>query len=446
MSDPSTELLQAMIRNRCVNDGTPDSGDEDRNADLLTDFFDGSGVAVQRYESRPGRGSIVARIEGSDPTAPSLCLMGHTDVVPVNADGWSRDPFGGEVVADANGRPEIWGRGALDMLSITATMAVAFRRLVAEGFRPRGSLIYFGVADEEAGGTWGAEYMCDHHWDVVGADYVLTETGGWSVHGADGTHRVAVTVAEKGIAWLRLRISGTPSHGSMPYGADNALITAAEIVRRIAAFADTPRVSDLWMAQLDHLDLPADLDAALRDPARIDEAIGQLDYGLARRAHACTHMTMSPNVAHGGQKTNTVPDVVDLDVDIRTLPGQSYADVQATLTELLGELAPRVEITVLDRADATSSPADTALWQTLASRTQVVFPGAELAPGMMVGGTDGRFFRDRGSIAYGAALLAPDLTLDEFSLRFHGNDERIDLESIGLSAQYWYDVAREVVG
>ena len=89
---PTTELLQQLIRNECVNDGTPDSGNEVRNADLLQTYLEGAGLDVQRFDSRPGRTSIVARIEGSDPDAPTLCLMGHTDVVPVNPDGWSRDP------------------------------------------------------------------------------------------------------------------------------------------------------------------------------------------------------------------------------------------------------------------------------------------------------------------------------------------------------------------
>ena len=181
---PTTELLQSLIRNECVNDGTPDSGNEIRNAELLAGYLEGAGIDVERFESRPGRASIVARIEGSDPAAPSLCLMGHTDVVPVNPDGWSRDPFGGELIRADDGTTEVWGRGAIDMLNSTAAMAVAFRRLATEGFRPRGTLIYFGVADEEAGGGWGAEYILDHHWDVVGADFVLTELGGWSQLGA----------------------------------------------------------------------------------------------------------------------------------------------------------------------------------------------------------------------------------------------------------------------
>src|SRR5262249_38340770 len=160
LTGQTTELLQALIRNACVNDGTADSGGETRNAELLHAYLTGAGLEVQCYESRPGRGSIVAKIEGSDPNAPTLCLMGHTDVVPVNPSGWSRDPFGGELIAG-----EVWGRGAIDMLNLTSSMAVAFRHLAHSGFRPKGTLIYFGVADEEAGGQWGAEWMVDHHWD-----------------------------------------------------------------------------------------------------------------------------------------------------------------------------------------------------------------------------------------------------------------------------------------
>jgi acetylornithine deacetylase/succinyl-diaminopimelate desuccinylase-like protein len=443
---PTTELLQALIRNQCVNDGTPDSGGEVRNADLLASYLEGGGLDVARFESRPGRASIVARIEGHDPDAPSLCLMGHTDVVPVNPAGWSRDPFGGDVVTAADGRAEVWGRGAIDMLNITSSMAVAFRRLATEGFRPRGTLVYFGVADEEAGGHWGAEYMVDNHWDAVGADYVLTETGGWGSTGSDGVRRIAVSVAEKGIAWLRLRVNGTPGHGSMPFGSDNALVTAAEVVRRLSQHRDEPRLDDLWAAQLDGLDLPADLRAMLGDADRVDEVIAGLDPGLARRAHACLHTTISPNVVHGGQKTNTIPDVVEVDVDIRTLPGDTYDDVQRMLAEILGELAQRVEITPLQLGDASRSGTDNPLWDVLSARAQVAFPGARLQPGMTVGGTDARFYRARGSVAYGAALFTPGMTLESFGQRFHGNDERIDVGSLGLSGELWYGVAKQLVG
>src|SRR6266542_2360389 len=163
-----TDLLQHLIRNRCVNDGTKESGGETRSVDLLSSYLGGTAADMERYESVPGRASLVARIEGTDPQAPSLLLMGHTDVVPVNPDGWRRDPFGGELVDG-----EVWGRGAVDMLNETSSMAVAFRKLAEEKFRPRGTLAYLAVADEEALGTWGADWLLQNQADAVRADYVV---------------------------------------------------------------------------------------------------------------------------------------------------------------------------------------------------------------------------------------------------------------------------------
>ena len=439
---PTTELIQALIRNACVNDGSPDSGEEVRNADLLHTYLEGAGLGVQRYESRPGRGSVVARIEGSDPTAPTLCLMGHTDVVPVNPAGWSRDPFGGELVDG-----EVWGRGAIDMLNLTSSMAVAVRELATSGWRPRGTLVYFGVADEEAGGAWGAKWMIDHHWDAVGADYVITEAGGWSTIDASGRRHLHVTVAEKGIAWRRLRVLGTPSHGSMPFGADNALVKAAEVVRRLAAHRPAAGIDELWRRQVEMMDLPEDTRAALLDPARVYEAIEQLPPMAARRCHAMTHTTISPNVAHGGQKTNTVPDEVLLEVDIRTLPGVDDDDVDAMLEEVLGDLARHVEVERLQGSRSTASPwGDNPLWDALGASAQVAYPGAELTPGIVVGGTDARFYRQRGVTAYGAGLFSPSISFESFGTRFHGNDERIDVGSLGLASAYWIDVAKHLLG
>jgi acetylornithine deacetylase/succinyl-diaminopimelate desuccinylase-like protein len=442
---PSTELLQSLIRNECVNDGTPDSGNEIRNAALLSDYLAGASIGIERFESRPGRESIVARIEGSDPTAPSLCLMGHTDVVPVNADGWSEDPFGGELIQAPDGSTEVWGRGAIDMLNTTAAMAVAFRRLATEGFRPRGTLLYFGVADEEAGGALGAEYILDHHWDAAGADYVLTELGGWSSVGSDGRRRITVNVAEKGLAWLRLRVSGTPGHGSMPYGADNALVTAAEVVRRLTAFRPEPRLGDLWEAMVGGLDVPEELRQSLADPERVDEAIATLDPARARIAHACSHTTISPNVVHGGQKSNIIPDAVDLDVDMRTVPGDTVDSARAYVTEALGELATKVDISMLHQGEPTRSPTDNPLWEVVSRQVQNAYPDAEVIPGLIVGGTDARFYRRRGSVAYGAALFSPGVTFESFGQRFHGNDERIDVESLGLTAEFFYGVSKALL-
>ena len=263
LTGPTTELLQSLIRNECVNDGRPESGNEVRNADLLQTYLEGAGLDVARFESRPGRTSIVARIEGSEPDAPALCLMGHTDVVPVNPDGWSDDPFGGELIDG-----EVWGRGAIDMLNITSSMAVAFRRLATEGFRPTG---HADLLRRRRRGGRRAVGRRVHGRQPLGRGRrgVRPDRDRRLVvrQAPTATRHVTVNVAEKGLAWRRLRVAGTPGHGSMPYGADNALITAAEVVRRLAAFRPTPNLDDLWSARLDSIDLPDDLRRGSSDPA-----------------------------------------------------------------------------------------------------------------------------------------------------------------------------------
>src|SRR5439155_15528184 len=220
--------LQQLIRNACVTDGTAGSGQEVRSADLLRSYLEGAGLDLATYEPTPGRTSLVARIDASDRSAPSLLLMGHTDVVPANPDGWRRDPFGGELVDG-----EVWGRGAVDMLNLTASMAVATRHLLTDGFRPRGTLTYLAVADEEALGTYGAAWMLRERPDAVRSDFVVTEMGGFRMPlPSSGGPKLPVMVAEKGTYWCKLRVRGTPGHGSMPLRTDNALVKAAEVVRR----------------------------------------------------------------------------------------------------------------------------------------------------------------------------------------------------------------------
>jgi acetylornithine deacetylase/succinyl-diaminopimelate desuccinylase-like protein len=437
----ATELLQTLIRNECVNDGTPESGSEVRNAELLAGFLEGATGEKELFAPIEGRTSVVARIEGSDPTAPTLCLMGHTDVVPVNPAGWLRDPFGGELIDG-----EVWGRGAIDMLNMTATMAVAFRQLAASGWRPRGTLVYFGVADEEAGGAHGARFMTENHWDAVGADFVLTEMGGFPV-GDHVPRRVLINVAEKGTAWRRLRVEGTPGHGSMPFGSDNAAVKAAEIIRRLADYRGATAINDAFRAWVEGADLTDEAKAGLLNPEKTWATLESLPASMARGCHAMSHTTFSPNVVQGGQKTNMIPDIVDIDVDIRTLPGVSGDDVDQILNDLLGEFSDHV--TVMDGSggtnrESTKSPTDSALWEAVSSATQVAYPGAELVPGMIIGATDAPYFRKRGSVAYGAGIYSPSVTREQFAGRFHGHDERIDVDSLGLSVDFWTHIANTI--
>jgi len=436
------ELLQQMIRNECVNDGTIESGQEVRTTDLLRTYLEGSGLDLEVYEpdGAPGRASLVARIEGSDPTAPTLCLMGHTDVVPVTPATWRRDPFGGELV-----KGEVWGRGAVDMLNLTASQAVALKALARQGWRPRGTLVYLACADEEAGGMLGAGHVCKRHWDSLRADYLLTENGGLvSSHG--GELNVTVHVGEKGVAWRRLRVTGTPGHGSMPFGADNALVKAAHVVSRLADYRPAPYVDDLWQTFVGSLGVDPALKDALRDPSRVDEAIAKLPAGVAKFAWSTTHTTFSPNMCRAGVKTNVIPDVVDIEVDIRTIPGDNEDEVRRHIDKALGDLSEEVQVEKLFSKQASASPTGTPLWDVLGRVVDGHYPGAKLMPRMIVGFTDAPYFRERGAVAYGFGLFSRALTAEAMVGRFHGNDERVDVESLALTTHAWLDTCQLFLG
>jgi len=456
LAGDTVALLQTLIRNECVNDGTPESGHETRNADVLQSYVEGPGVEIERWEPAPDRASFVARLPGRDPNAPKLLIMGHTDVVPVTPSGWREDPFGGEIIRNSDGVDEVWGRGAVDMLCETAAQAVVFKSLVERGFRPRGDLIYFAVADEEAGSAHGARWVADHHPDAIRADYVLTESGG--IHGGDdGDRTVSVTVAEKGVAWRRLRVHGTPGHGSMPYGSDNALVKAAAVVRAIADYRPDPRFHELWRLKVESFGFGPDDTAALLDERRIDEWLDArlaADQAAGRASpavhlHACSHTTFSPNVVRtvGRPKTNVIPDIVDLDIDIRHMPGESTAEVEAHLRAALGDdVYDSLGVEVLIDDPASMSRVDTPLWDSLQKAISVPFPDARLTPSFAAGFTDARIFRELGAIAYGAGLKSPSIDAAELGRRFHGHNERIDIESLRLTTELFDRVITDLLG
>jgi len=436
----STELLRTLIRNRCVNDGTEASGHEHKSVDALEDFFAGSGLSTERYTSSPGRMSLITRIQGSDPKAPTLLLMGHTDVVPVSPSGWSRDPFGGELIDGI-----VWGRGAVDMLNLTSTMAVATRELARSGWKPRGTLIYLAVADEEAGGNYGAGHLVEREPDAVRCNYVITESGGVPIPTPSGPI-LRASVGEKGGNWRTLAIKGTPGHGSRPFRTDNALVTAARVVARIADYRPKAKILDVWRGDMTALGLDAEVTAALTDEKRVWDAALKLDnLAVAREAHACTHTTFSPNVVRGGSKVNVIPDRVEIQVDIRALPGVTSEDVEIMLREALGDLAGAVDIQGQGREGSLSS-FDTPLAEAMRRTASKLMPGSRVVPSMSTGGTDARFFRWRGIPSYGFGLHSTRIPYTQYPIMFHGNDERVDTESLKLSAVMWDALCRDFLG
>jgi len=435
----ATDLLQHLIRNSCVNDGTPDSGHEERSADILQNYLEGSGVELETYEPAPGRTSLVAKLAGTDPDAPSLTLLGHTDVVPANPEDWTHDPFGGELIDG-----EVWGRGAIDMLNLTTTMATGVRNLALSGFRPKGDLTYIAVADEEALSTFGARWLCANAADDIRTDYVITESGGFPMNGVDGLPRLPVIVGEKGVFWCILTVTGTPGHASQPLRTDNALVKAAEVVRRIDEYRPQAELHEAWTRFIAGLGFPPELSEPLLDPERIDDFCDELPLlGLARQAHACTHTTMAPTIMRAGIKTNVIPDRVELEGDIRALPGWDTGDVRAMLDDVLGDLADCVEIDFQSEEPASTSPIDTPLWDAISRVSQIFYPGSSTVPFLTVGATDARYTRTLGSVSYGFGLHSTAIGFEQYGAMFHGIDERVDVESLRLSTEMWMALARD---
>lgn len=433
LAQQTTELLQQLIRNAAVNDGTPDSGQEWRQVRTLQEFFAGSGVEGVVVEPHPGRQSLIVRIEGTERGAPSLALVGHTDVVPVEPTGWERDPFGGEIVDGV-----LWGRGAIDMLNLTAAYAVVTRAIATSGFRPRGDLIFAAVADEESGSRFGVGWLTEHRLDLIDADYVLTESGG--AH-AGPAPSLGVMVGEKGGAGRSLRVRGVPGHGSAPWGTRNAGVVAAEAVTRLARFRGPTVITPQWRAYAEALDLDDELRAAVTDPERFYDGVDALGE-LNGFAHASTHTTLSPNVIRAGDKTNVIPGEATVQLDIRILPGVTPDDVHAYLRQALGDLLEHIDIEGDWFGESTISPIDTPLYDALGTAVRRAYPGAQLLPMLGIGGTDGRFYRRRGVPAYGFGVLSERWDYGTFRRLFHGHNERIDLASIDLTVHALDDVVR----
>lgn len=426
----TVELLQTLIRNACVNDGTPDSGQEVRSVASIVEFI---GMPGTLYEPVPGRQSVLYRVPGTDSDAPSIMLMGHTDVVPVNAAGWSRDPFGAEI---ADGY--VWGRGAIDMLNVTAAMAVVCKPYIRGELPPLpGDLLFLAIADEEASGTHGAAYLTREHWPEVSVDYLLTEIA-YPPIDFGGTMSYPVSVGEKGPFWTHIKSTGNPGHGSTPYGSLNALEPLIGGLAGLFESRSPVEITDVWRRFVAALGLSDEFTADLVDPERIDDAIDRInatDPRLATYIHACTHMTVSPNVISGGVKANMIPDAAVAQVDVRAVPGHTRADVDDFLKKAMGRHADRLTIESTGDHPATESPPSGSLWDVIVGSITELTGSTSVIPTLMPAATDARFFRERGTTAYGVGLFDHQVSFPDFLSMFHGNDERVSLESVDLTTR-----------
>jgi len=425
-------LFQELIKNACVNNGKVDSGQEIRSANTLERYLNAAGLNCQRWEPQPGRVSLMTQIN-QDPMLPTLCYMGHTDVVPARAEDWEQPPFEGKIF-----QSDIWGRGAVDMLCWTASQAVAIANLAKHKIRMNYNLKYLALADEEASGTWGARYLTENFWDQVACDLMITELGGFFLKNQQGLHAV-LTLSEKGLCWLKLVWRGTSAHGSMPFGADNALLKAAQAAQRLTAWQPPPTKDPIY-AQM--------LSAFGKVPT---EELSDLERGLAAFLHTAGRTTISPNLLQSGTKTNLIPDRAELILDIRFLgsdfPDSKPESVISLVKRLLGpQLCQDCTFEVLDFFPPTQTSLDHSAIDVIRNLLKVHHPQAKLMPCRIGGVTDGRFWRKRGVPVFGFSLFDTDLTIQAYSQRIHGANEKISLQSLRKCLEFFLDFPCSNIG
>lgn len=452
--DEAANLLAALVRFPTVNfgddhpghDGVP-NGNETACATFLRDWLRREGLAADVHESAPARGNVVARLPGHGRDAdaplstPSLLLMSHLDVVPVeDPDAWPHPPFAG-TIADGI----VFGRGSRDAKALAAASAMAAATIRRAGVDLGGDLAILAAADEESGGRFGAGWVAgqDALRPHVRATAALNEGGGAAMRLPGNAVAYTWATGEKGRYEARITVAGASGHASAPWRAQNALERAAEVVTRIRDAA--PRIDTAhpaFGAVARAYALPeitrANLDATL---ARLGEA-GRAAAGLLRGASRCT---IVPTMIQAGIKSNSIPGSCIVTCDVRALPGQDAAWVHRTLADLVADL-PWVRIDVLETATSTDSPWDHPLRDAaaVAIRRATGRDDATLLPALCAGFTDSRFMRAIGVPTYDCAPgdwrdSAPDTGV-------HGTNERIPIDSLVAMTRFFVATAVTYLG
>jgi acetylornithine deacetylase/succinyl-diaminopimelate desuccinylase-like protein len=423
-----TDLLARLIQ----VDTTNPPGNETAAAELLRDYLEANGVACELYARVPERASLVARIPGSG-DGPTLLLLGHTDVVLADAAEWSVPPFSGEVRGE-----HVWGRGALDMKSQVAAEAVALASLAREGFRPSGDLVLAATADEEVGDAFGLEWLCEAHPDAVRCDYAINEGGGDRLElGAVPFYQC--TTAEKLTAPFTIFVKGRSGHASMPSIADNALVKAATLIGRIAAFSADQQVQAeveaFCMAALGELPPTAEIVDRVR---ALDETTGEL-------VRALLAPTFSPTMIAASRKRNVIPALVELEVDCRLPPGQTPADIEPVVRRMLGTDVD-YELVFGHAQGGTRSPLGTPLWGAVQSFVEQIEPGARAVPLACAGFTDSHWLREAfGTVAYGFFPMRT-MAAEVSATLIHSADERIPVDDLALGVDWFRHAALSMLG
>jgi acetylornithine deacetylase/succinyl-diaminopimelate desuccinylase-like protein len=441
VKEEATRILSGYLRVETTNP----PGKELAGARYLQGVLERDALETVIFESLPERGNLLCRMKGSHSQSLSpLILLHHIDVVPAEAEKWKHPPYSGSVVDG-----EIWGRGAQDCKSLGVVEMLAFLLLKREGFRPKRDIVYVATADEETGGRWGVNWLFDHHPEWMKAEYVINEGGGVGL-AVGGKHLYTCQTAEKGLCWLKLTFRGKPGHASIPHD-DNCVVKMAKAIERIASYRSplrrTRTTENFIEGIANEQGFPKGLILKQLFNPIFSKAIEKRipDSGLRGMVGAILRNTFVPTMAQAGQKTNVIPSECSCQVDCRILPGVTPDMIQAEIRNLLFHLR-NYDVEVIQTSPASESPADNPLYLAFGKILKGIDPKAKMIPTMLTGATDSRFFREKGSVAYGFHPMPPIENLSEFMSRIHGHDERISADCLLFGTRVLYEVLKEFCG
>lgn len=439
--DELVGFLQTLIR---FNTSNP-PGNETPAAEWIASVLRNEGLEPVVLESAPGRGNMVARLKGTGEEEP-LLLMSHIDVVPVEADKWLHDPFGGEIHDGY-----IWGRGALDMKGIVAQhlmLMVLFTRLSKQGIRLKRDLIMMAAADEERAGTFGALWVSDTYPDLIRAEYALNEGGG-NTRKVGDAYLMSIQTGEKGLARFKLTTRGEPGHASIPRQ-DNTVVRLAQAIVAIgtakppAHITATARAYIEAMASTQPDDVRDLMLAVVADGADVDAAIEALplDDFNKRHLYAITHNTAAPTIVNAGSKINVFPSEAIARVDGRTLPGFDNESFRAEFAPFLPE---GVEMEFEDDGPALEADLDSPLYDAIVKNVQKHAPDVTLVPTLLTGATDAKAIVRLGTKVYGFVPARYEAEVDGEQL-VHGHNERISIANLVYGAEVLFDIVKDFCG
>ena len=419
------ELLQRLIR---IDTSNPPGG-ETPAAELLAGYLSAAGAECELVGPDPSRLNLVARVRGGD--GPSLLMMAHTDVVPAPSENWTVPPFEG-VIRDGR----VLGRGAADMKGELAARSVALAELARSGEPPPGDVVLVAEADEERNTAGvGMSWLVRERPELVRCDYALNEGGGTLLELGGGRRVVTVSVGEKIVTSLRIRIHGVAGHASVPDGADNPLRHLAVAVEGLLAARAPARMTPVLERALDLLEVPAG-----SEDERIARA-RELHPILADLLPPMARLTVTPTGTRSFEPSNVIPPYVDLTCDCRALPGEGEEEIRAHVAGALGD-GFRYELELLEPPEGgTESSIETPLYDAIEAYVAERLPGAVLLPLVTPGFTDSHWVRRLGTVAYG---FAPILHMDPaaYLAGMHGADEGLDVDDLVEMTEFHLLAAR----